>query len=150
MRGWSPWSPRWPRLRRWGGSRSRRSPTSSRRPISCWSPAMPSVELRASWSARSFGRFAARLHVEWRAPRGAVAGVIAALILGGWLASQPGAGGGPGGSRGAGPGEALAATTPTGYLLGVQNTEGGYGPAPGASSSQLFSGWAALALEAEG
>ena len=100
--------------------------------------------------ARSISRFAARLHVEWRAPRGAVAGVIAALILGGWLASQPGAGGGLGGSRGAGPGEALAATTPTGYLLGVQNTEGGYGPAPGASSSQLFSGWAALGLEAEG
>jgi energy-coupling factor transport system substrate-specific component len=45
---------------------------------------------------------------------------------------------------------ALANTTPTAYLLSAQNTDGGFGGAPGQASSSLYSGWAILGLEATG
>jgi energy-coupling factor transport system substrate-specific component len=100
---------------------------------------------------RSIQRFARRLDVNW-APGGSMAGGVAVLVLifGGWLASQPGVGGGGGD---AGDGVALAATSvssPTRYLLSAQNADGGFGPAPGAPSSSLYSGWAALGLAAVG
>ncbi len=97
---------------------------------------------------RSIQRFARRLQVRWE-PLDA-AGVkplliVLALVLGGWLASQPAVGGG---------GQVALATpaanTPTGYLLSAQNTDGGYGASSGAPSSPLYSGWAALGLAAEG
>jgi energy-coupling factor transport system substrate-specific component len=95
--------------------------------------------------ARSIGRFAARLQVTWRPPGGVVAPVALVLALAAtsstWLASQPGAGWG-----GTGAAAANAASTPAGYLLSAQNGDGGFGAAPGESSSQLFSGWAALGL----
>ena len=40
--------------------------------------------------------------------------------------------------------------TPAGYLLAAQNADGGFGPAPGSPSSQLYAGWAALGLAAAG
>ncbi|MDO8184706.1 prenyltransferase/squalene oxidase repeat-containing protein [Conexibacter sp. JD483] len=43
-----------------------------------------------------------------------------------------------------------AATTPVGYLLAAQNRDGGFGGAPGQRSVDLFSGWAALGLAAQG
>jgi Prenyltransferase and squalene oxidase repeat len=97
---------------------------------------------------RSIRRFAARLHVEWR-PVGAVTSTVAMAValtlalstLLAWPADQPGIGGG---------GDAAAAGTPTGYLLSAQNSDGGYGGAPGQSSSSLFSGWAALGLASAG
>jgi hypothetical protein len=46
--------------------------------------------------------------------------------------------------------EAKAATPSVNYLLGAQNRDGGFGPAPGQRSAQLYAGWAALALEAKG
>jgi prenyltransferase beta subunit len=42
------------------------------------------------------------------------------------------------------------ATTPATYLRSAQNPDGGFGSAPGQSSSSLFSGWAALGLAAAG
>ena len=88
--------------------------------------------------ARSIGRFAARLKVTWQPAGGATATVIAALVLGAGFATAAGA---P---------AARAAGNPTTYLLSAQNGDGGFGASPGASSSQLFSGWAALGLAAEG
>jgi hypothetical protein len=45
---------------------------------------------------------------------------------------------------------ARAADSPLAYLLGAQNHDGGYGPGRGQASSTLYSGWAALALIADG
>jgi energy-coupling factor transport system substrate-specific component len=95
---------------------------------------------------RSLSRFAMRLQVTWQP-------LVVVLILasGAWLASQPELGG---------VGRALAATgavarqaaagTPAGYLLAAQNPDGGFGPAPGQPSLQLYAGWAALGLAAAG
>jgi hypothetical protein len=84
--------------------------------------------------ARSIGRFAARLQIKWVAPGGVIAPVAVALVLAG----------------AAGHTDARAAATPTGYLLAAQNGDGGLGSAPGQSSSELYSGWGALGLAAEG
>ncbi len=43
-----------------------------------------------------------------------------------------------------------AARSPLSYLLGAQNRDGGYGAARSQPSSALYSGWAALALSADG
>jgi len=45
---------------------------------------------------------------------------------------------------------APAAGTPAGYLLGAENADGGFGPAPGSASNELYSGWAALGLASAG
>jgi energy-coupling factor transport system substrate-specific component len=89
--------------------------------------------------ARSLSRFAARLEVTWSLPGGALLPAVLCLVLMGWLLGQ--AGSAP---------SATAASTPTGYLLSAQNSDGGFGPAPGQASSELYSGWAALGLAAEG
>jgi energy-coupling factor transport system substrate-specific component len=111
--------------------------------------------------ARAIGRFAERLQVTWRAPRSVIVPTAIALVLAGWLAGQPGLGG-PGWSAGSGAGSgsgsgagsgvatAQAATTPAGYLRSAQNRDGGFGGSPGQPSSQLYSGWVALGLAAEG
>jgi prenyltransferase beta subunit len=49
-----------------------------------------------------------------------------------------------------GGGVAHAGGDPTTYLVSAQNGDGGFGPAPGQPSTQLFSGWAALGLAAAG
>ncbi len=97
---------------------------------------------------RSIQRFTRRLNVRWEPLKGAAGAtpLLVALIFAGWLAGQPGLGGG--GGR-----VALAATgpnTPTGYLLSAQNRDGGFGPSPASASSPLYSGWAALGLAAAG
>jgi energy-coupling factor transport system substrate-specific component len=84
--------------------------------------------------ARSIGRFAARLRIRWVAPGGVIAPVAVALVLAGVAAHT----------------DARAAATPTGYMLAAQNGDGGLGSAPGQSSSELYSGWGALGLAAEG
>jgi energy-coupling factor transport system substrate-specific component len=82
--------------------------------------------------ARSIGRFTLRIDVRWL-PRA----VPVLLALGSLVAIQPTA-------------RASAATTPTGYLLSAQNSDGGFGPSPGTASSQLYAGWTALGLAAAG
>ncbi len=88
--------------------------------------------------ARSLERFVRRLEVRWVAPA-RTAGTLLVLVL------SAGALVGP-----AGTGPARAAASPTTYLLAAQNSDGGFGSAPGQPSSQLFSGWAALGLAGAG
>ncbi len=92
---------------------------------------------------RSLSRFTMRLNVTWRA-----ATPLTAVILGAWLAGQPGIVGE--GRAAAGVAHAAAASSPAGYLLAAQNADGGVGAAPGQPSSELYSGWAALGLAAAG
>jgi energy-coupling factor transport system substrate-specific component len=79
---------------------------------------------------RSLSRFTIRLNVTWQA-----AAPLLAVVL---IVAPIGAG------------RANAASTPAGYLLAAQNADGGFGTAPGSSSSTLYSGWAALGLAAAG
>jgi len=60
------------------------------------------------------------------------------LAAGGWLVGQPAVG------------RAVAGTSPAHFLLGAQNRDGGFGPARGRPSSELYAGWAALGLAAAG
>jgi len=88
--------------------------------------------------ARSIARFTARLQVTWRPVDGALLPVLAlacAAVAAAGLASAP---------------SAPAAGTPAGYLLGAENADGGFGPAPGSASNGLYSGWAALGLASAG
>jgi hypothetical protein len=80
--------------------------------------------------ARSIGRFATRLQVTWRP----IVPAVVALVLGAGLLGA----------------QSRAAGSPVSYLLSAQNSDGGYGPAPGVASGGLYSGWAALGLAAEG
>jgi energy-coupling factor transport system substrate-specific component len=82
--------------------------------------------------ARSIGRFTLRIDVSWLPPVVPVLLALAALF-----ALQPTA-------------RANAANTPAGYLLAAQNSDGGFGPSPHSSSSQLYAGWAALGLASAG
>jgi energy-coupling factor transport system substrate-specific component len=84
--------------------------------------------------ARSVARFAVRLQVKWLPVHPAL--IAVAICAAALTAGQPV--------------RAAAAATPAGYLLSAQNSDGGFGAAPGGSSSQLFSGWAALGLGAAG
>jgi energy-coupling factor transport system substrate-specific component len=86
---------------------------------------------------RSVQRFTTRLQVTWQAPAGVSAMTFLAAIL---LAS----------ATSLGVPSAARAASPTSYLLGAVNPDGGFGPAPGQASSTLYSGWAALGLSAEG
>ncbi len=79
---------------------------------------------------RSLSRFTMRLNVTWQAAAPLLAVVLIVAPIGG--------------------GRANAASTPAGYLLAAQNADGGFGTAPGSSSSTLYSGWAALGLAAAG
>jgi len=81
---------------------------------------------------RSIGRFTTRIQVTWRT---ATPLVVLAVLAGG---------------AGTHAVAARAGSSPAGYLLSAQNSDGGFGGAPGQPSSQLFSGWAALGLAADG
>ena len=81
---------------------------------------------------RSLRRFSARLQVTWRPPEVAVPVAIALLVA---IALFP---------------PQARAATPTRYLLGAQNADGGFPPNPGQASSQQISGWAVLGLAAAG
>ncbi len=87
---------------------------------------------------RSIARFAERLQVAWRTFDGAVVPLLAIACAVAVLA----------------PGQARATSRggrdPISYLLGAQHRDGGFGSSPGASSSQLYSGWVALGLAAAG
>jgi len=92
--------------------------------------------------ARSLARFATRLSVTWRTSGAVVGplvgiGALAGLVCGGSAISARVA-------------PAQAAASPATYILSAQNRDGGFGPAPGQPSTQLFSGWAALGLVAVG
>ena len=78
---------------------------------------------------RALERFRRRFEVTWR-PAAAIAtplAVLAAVLL---LVATAGA------------------ATPRSYLERAQNADGGWGPAPGQGSSQLYTGWASLGMAA--
>jgi hypothetical protein len=93
-------------------------------------------------SAQCFG-------VMQHARRARPAGVLAACGLLAIAPTPPAAGAA---SRGhsSGARAARAAVSPLTYLLGAQNRDGGFGAALGQPSSAMYSGWAALALVADG
>jgi energy-coupling factor transport system substrate-specific component len=79
----------------------------------------------------SVGRFAQRLQVNW----GPVVGAgLAAVLFVSFSAGGP---------------VARAASSPVSYLRAAQNRDGGFGSSRGVSSSELYTGWAALGLAAE-
>ncbi len=89
--------------------------------------------------AHSLRRFTARLEISWRPAEGmAVPVLVLAMALAAVSLTMAGA---P---------AAEAATSPSGYLLGAQNGDGGFGPSPGGGSSSLYSGWTALGLASAG
>jgi energy-coupling factor transport system substrate-specific component len=85
---------------------------------------------------RALRRFRSRLDVTWLPAEGLplLVAAVAVAALGGLGAAT----------------SARAAATPTSYLRGAQNRDGGFGAAPGSPSSSLYAGWAALGLAAEG
>ena len=90
---------------------------------------------------RALRRYRRRLEVSWPAPaaatRAPAVAVLAVLAAGGVLAlavAPP--------ASAAGSGQAVR------YLERAQNGDGGFGADPGSSSSQLYTGWAALGLAA--
>ncbi len=93
----------------------------------------------------SLQRYGRRLHVTWR-PVGTLGAFVLALVLAGGigaaLSALP--------ASVSGPASADAAASPLAYLQGAENRDGGFGAGAGASSSSLFSGWAALGLAAAG
>ncbi|HET7050169.1 MAG TPA: prenyltransferase/squalene oxidase repeat-containing protein [Solirubrobacteraceae bacterium] len=87
---------------------------------------------------RSIQRFARRLQVTWLPAGGGTLSVVAVLVCAGLM------------SAGLAAAPPARAATPEGYLAASQNSDGGLGAARGTPSSQLFSGWAALAFAAQG
>jgi energy-coupling factor transport system substrate-specific component len=85
---------------------------------------------------RALARYRRRLEVRWeRSPAPIVAGVmVLALVLAVPAAATA----------------ATAAVRAESYLLRAQNTDGGFGDAPRASSSPLYTGWAGLGLGSAG
>ena len=84
---------------------------------------------------RALRRFRTRFEVTWR-PAPAAAGVVVALLA--LVVALPSV------ARAAVPAKSVA------YLERAQNRDGGLGPAPGAGSTQMHTGWAALGLAAAG
>jgi energy-coupling factor transport system substrate-specific component len=96
---------------------------------------------------RSIERFARRLQVVWLSAGGVGAPVLVLALVAGAF-----------GMLGV-PGRATAATAmapeqarhaAAAYLVGAENADGGFGPAPGQPSNQLYAGWAALGLASAG
>lgn len=92
---------------------------------------------------RSLRRYRRRFEVRWAAPAmraggGAVTTLIVAIALASALTSPPTAT------------AASPASRAVEYLERAQNRDGGFGGAPGQSSSQLVTGWSALGLAAAG
>jgi energy-coupling factor transport system substrate-specific component len=85
---------------------------------------------------RSIQRFARRLEVTWLPPAPLAVALVALVVAGA--------------GAGAVPSRASGAVSPASYLLHAQNADGGFGPAPGQPSSQLYAGWAALGLASAG
>jgi energy-coupling factor transport system substrate-specific component len=97
---------------------------------------------------RSIQRFARRIEVTWLP----LERVVAPVLLTGLVLGALGAVGSPGGvARAASPtSPASLSARAANYLLGSENADGGFGPAPGQPSDQLYSGWAALGLASAG
>ena len=80
---------------------------------------------------RALARYRTRFEVRWLAVPAAASVLLLAVMAGA-------------------PAPADAASKSVSYLLDAQNPDGGWGGAPGQSSSQLYTGWTALGLAAAG
>jgi hypothetical protein len=81
---------------------------------------------------RALRRYRRRLEVRWAAPVAAGAALVLLMLL-------------PAAAGAASPSERAER-----YLLRAQNSDGGFGAAPGHASSQLYSGWSGRGLAATG
>ena len=81
---------------------------------------------------RALRRYRQRLEVRWSVPAAAAGAVLVALMLAAPVAAAT-------------PSERAAR-----YLERAQNSDGGFGNAPGEESNPLYTGWAALGLAATG
>ena len=100
---------------------------------------------------RMLGRYRARCEFTWRGiTRPAVAGVVAVLVVAGGASLAVLAG--PRSAPAAEPeAEAAgAAAEARAWLTSTRNDDGGFGTAPGGSSSPAMTGWAMLGLESAG
>ncbi|HEY6526966.1 MAG TPA: prenyltransferase/squalene oxidase repeat-containing protein [Solirubrobacteraceae bacterium] len=96
---------------------------------------------------RSIQRFARRTEVTWLPSEGMVAPVLLAVLAAAALGSL----GGPATTaRAAVTSPSSLSAAAANYLLGSENADGGFGPAPGQPSDQLYAGWAALGLASAG
>ena len=96
---------------------------------------------------RSIQRFARRTEVTWLPSEGMVAPVLVAVMAAAALGSL----GGPAtAARAAVTSPSSLSAAAANYLLGSENADGGFGPAPGQPSDQLYAGWAALGLASAG
>ena len=80
----------------------------------------------------SIERFARRIEINWQPVASAALPAVAAAAL---LVAVP---------------SVRAAGSPLGYMRAAQHRDGGFGSSPGGTSSELYTGWAALGLAAEG
>ena len=93
---------------------------------------------------RSIQRFARRIEVTWIPAERVVAPLLLAALVLGALGTQ----GTP--ARAAVTSPPSLTSAAANYLLGSENADGGFGPAPGQPSDQLYAGWAALGLASAG
>jgi prenyltransferase beta subunit len=89
---------------------------------------------------RALARYRTRFEVRWLPGTAAAAGLLLVLLV------APAAPPAQADERA----DAAAARSSVRYLLDAQNDDGGWGAAPGQSSSQLYTGWTALGLAAAG
>jgi prenyltransferase beta subunit len=88
---------------------------------------------------RALARYRTRFEVRWIAAPAAAASALLIALVG---AAPP--------ADAQETADAAAARSSVGYLLDAQNDDGGWGAAPGQSSSQLYTGWTTLGLAAAG
>lgn len=88
---------------------------------------------------RTLRRFRTRLAFTWN-PRPAGVAVVLAAVLAMGLAVHPPAA----------PAAPTAGSLAAGYLVRVQNDDGGFGASPGRRSAGLYTGWTVLGLAAQG
>ena len=104
---------------------------------------------------RSIQRFSRRLQVEWVPLADGITPVVVLVVMlaafGPGVRTAQGAAGSPAPIRSAAAGSPAAIrSAAAGYLLAAENADGGFGPAPGQPSDQLYAGWAALGLASAG
>jgi energy-coupling factor transport system substrate-specific component len=88
---------------------------------------------------RALARYRTRFEVRWLAAPAAATALLLAVMAGT-----------PAPAHADARADAAAANASVRYLLDAQNSDGGWGGAPGQSSSQLYTGWTALGLAAAG
>lgn len=103
--------------------------------------------------ARLLGRLRARMDVRWQAAAAPLTLLAACLLVAPPAhagARSPASGGHAKTSRAHAAAAAASLSPEVGYLTRAQNSDGGFGGAPGQRSSELDSAWAAIGLAAAG